>query len=293
MAADNHDDGNAELYETLGHPTRILILRALSEKPASFSELKRATGIDSSGNLTFHLNKLGSLIRTTPDGNYALTDEGRDAIRVVTATEQVISHNKEMPRAREKISWSRAAVSIAIMLLLIGGTFLAMEGRAVSSKEQFSNLEEGWGGFVVGPGQRRAVSGGTFCGGASCYGTNTLFMSYFLAPGNVSEFLPPGLTLNLETDGNATIMSVPVTSYVTNFYFTRPPDFQGMMPFLVNPSSQSLNVTTSVFEIDIVSYPNQSQGQQLFYGGIVLVAIDLAFGVWYIALRARRASTRL
>lgn len=88
--ADNQDDSfnasKAEVFEALGHPTRIRLLQTLSEKPLPFSELKRAAGLESNGLLTFHLGKLSGLVRLNPEGAYALTDEGREALRIVEAS---------------------------------------------------------------------------------------------------------------------------------------------------------------------------------------------------------------
>jgi len=80
---DGFDSSRAELFEALGHPARVKILRALEEKPATFSELKREVGIESSGHLQFHLGKLVGLVSATSEGSYALTDEGKDAVRVL------------------------------------------------------------------------------------------------------------------------------------------------------------------------------------------------------------------
>ena len=80
---DEFDLEEAELFEALGHPTRIGILQALEEKPRSFSELKRETRIDSSGHLTFHLSKLARLIRINPEGRYRLTGVGKEALSVI------------------------------------------------------------------------------------------------------------------------------------------------------------------------------------------------------------------
>ena len=55
------DSERADLFEALGHETRIRILQTLSDSPRSFSGLKKAADIESSGNLSFHLGKLGSL----------------------------------------------------------------------------------------------------------------------------------------------------------------------------------------------------------------------------------------
>ena len=63
-SGDEFNSENTELYDPLAHPSRILILKALSDRPEGFAELKRTTGIESSGNLSFHLNKLGRLVKT-------------------------------------------------------------------------------------------------------------------------------------------------------------------------------------------------------------------------------------
>src|SRR5271166_3847845 len=87
---ENNDDSfsssKAEVFEALGHPTRIRILQELSSGPLTYSELKRAAGMESNGLLTFHLGKLRGLVRLNPEGNYALTDEGREALRMVEAS---------------------------------------------------------------------------------------------------------------------------------------------------------------------------------------------------------------
>ena len=82
---DHFDSSRAELFEALGHPIRVKILRTLNERPMSFTELKRETGIGSSGHLQFHLSKLAGLIKTDTSGSYALTDEGREALHVAQA----------------------------------------------------------------------------------------------------------------------------------------------------------------------------------------------------------------
>jgi len=60
----------AELFEALGHPTRIKILGLLAESPMGFADLKKALGIDSSGLLQFHLGKLNTLVKTAAEGQY-------------------------------------------------------------------------------------------------------------------------------------------------------------------------------------------------------------------------------
>ncbi|MFX1587581.1 MAG: ArsR/SmtB family transcription factor [Promethearchaeota archaeon] len=76
----------AELFEAISHPRRIQILRMLSSDALGFSDLKRKLGLSSSGNLTHHLNKLINLIETDTLGKYKLTDQGREALFALQAS---------------------------------------------------------------------------------------------------------------------------------------------------------------------------------------------------------------
>lgn len=73
-------EDSAELFEAISHPERIKILKILEKKPTSFASLKRQLGIKSSGNLDFHLKKLGKLVTVREDGLYGLTDAGKEAL---------------------------------------------------------------------------------------------------------------------------------------------------------------------------------------------------------------------
>jgi TolB-like protein/Tfp pilus assembly protein PilF len=81
--AQDADATKAELFDAVSHPVRIKILEALNEKPMGFAELGRVVGIESGGHLSFHLTKLGHLIRTNSQGDYVLTGDGRDALWTV------------------------------------------------------------------------------------------------------------------------------------------------------------------------------------------------------------------
>jgi DNA-binding transcriptional ArsR family regulator len=88
MSSGENEEGfnkaRAELFDALGHPTRIKILQTLEKSPLSFTELRKKANIDSNGLLSFHLGKLGDLIKTVDGGNYALTNDGKEALRIVS-----------------------------------------------------------------------------------------------------------------------------------------------------------------------------------------------------------------
>ena len=86
--AQDTDATKAGLFDAVSHPVRIKILKALNEKPMGFAELGRAVGIESGGHLSFHLTKLGHLVRTDSRGDYVLTGDGRDALWTVHSPDE-------------------------------------------------------------------------------------------------------------------------------------------------------------------------------------------------------------
>ena len=69
---DSFSSSKAEVFEALGHPTRIRILQELASRPLAYSELKRAAGMESNGLLTFHLGKMRDLVRLNTEGQLRL-----------------------------------------------------------------------------------------------------------------------------------------------------------------------------------------------------------------------------
>jgi DNA-binding HxlR family transcriptional regulator len=88
-----NDRQHAEVFDALGHPTRIAILKALSEGSLGFADLKKKTAIESSGHLQHHLSKLNGLIRTDDYGKYCLSDQGKDALLTVQTVENASPKN--------------------------------------------------------------------------------------------------------------------------------------------------------------------------------------------------------
>ena len=116
--ADHFDASRAELFEALGHPVRVKILRTLDQRPMGFAELKKAAGIDSSGHLQFHLGKLSGLVETTSEGSYALTDDGREAIRVLTLTSEGKGGSGAHFRLGQPV-WTKALVAVLLIAVVL------------------------------------------------------------------------------------------------------------------------------------------------------------------------------
>ncbi|MEM2940637.1 MAG: winged helix-turn-helix domain-containing protein [Thermoproteota archaeon] len=115
-----------ELFETLAHETRIKILKALENQQLSFAELKRTLEIESSGNLQHHIAKLGDLIKQTEEGKYTLSDDGREALRILNTIEEVdkeplslYSKKSLTPNRRNLIALSLLFLVATVSLLFV------------------------------------------------------------------------------------------------------------------------------------------------------------------------------
>ena len=123
------DRQRAEVFDALGHPTRILILKVLSEGPIGFADLKKKTGIESGGHLQHHLTKLNGLIKTDEYGKYCLSDQGKDALLTVRTVENAtdkkpISQEKSIHRFNFKAGLK--PVALLLMALLIASSAAAV-----------------------------------------------------------------------------------------------------------------------------------------------------------------------
>jgi DNA-binding HxlR family transcriptional regulator/outer membrane murein-binding lipoprotein Lpp len=143
----NFDSSRAELFEALGHPTRVKILRSLEDGPAGFAKLKREVGIESSGQLQFHLGKLSGLVTTNPEGSYVLTDEGREAIRVLKAVPIDFAAPSVRHSAAGRIGWSKSprafqVVSVVLLALIVvsGFAYYSQSTQVSSLNTQVQSL---------------------------------------------------------------------------------------------------------------------------------------------------------
>ena len=124
------DAAKAELFEAVGHPNRIKILQALDQGSVGFAELKKKVGIESSGHLSFHLGKLDQLVSLDSDGQYDLTGEGREALRMIHTV-------REGPRGERRWSPRLAGRSLAAILVVL---LVALAMVAAVQQLELANL---------------------------------------------------------------------------------------------------------------------------------------------------------
>jgi DNA-binding transcriptional ArsR family regulator len=108
------DRQRAEVFDALGHPTRITILKALDETPLGFADLKKRLNIESSGHLQHHLSKLGNLTKIDERGRYCLSEYGKDALFAVQTVEKVVE-----PRIKRMGHYSKGTAGLLLLLALL------------------------------------------------------------------------------------------------------------------------------------------------------------------------------
>jgi DNA-binding transcriptional ArsR family regulator len=108
------------IFASLKHPIRRKILRMLSEKPRSFSEILEVLGISSS-HLTYHLENLGQLVSKMDDGKYKLSTFGEAAVGTMSKVEEApkVTQPKRLPSL--VIKWRFFCVGFMIGLAVLTG----------------------------------------------------------------------------------------------------------------------------------------------------------------------------
>ena len=145
-----NDRQRAEIFDALGHPTRIAILKALREDSLGFADLKKKTGIESSGHLQHHLTKLGSLVKTDSYGKYCLSDQGRDALLTVQTVENAAVSEGE--RNGRKIITKSLLKRSTLRIVAIGLAILLFSSLVFNFYEFSQN------GFLQGKADQHEVA---------------------------------------------------------------------------------------------------------------------------------------
>jgi DNA-binding transcriptional ArsR family regulator len=104
------------MFSSLKHPARRKILRMLSQKPMTFSQMLEALGVSSS-HLTYHLENLGELLTKSEDGQYKLSTFGVASVNTMKIVE-------EAPAVQSKYLLSLPLRWKSILAILIIGVVL-------------------------------------------------------------------------------------------------------------------------------------------------------------------------
>jgi hypothetical protein len=86
--ADSTEETYSAMFSSLKHPARRKILRMLSEKSMTFSQMLDELGIPGS-HLTYHLENLSEFLVKMEDGTYKLSSVGEASLSVMKGAEEV------------------------------------------------------------------------------------------------------------------------------------------------------------------------------------------------------------
>jgi DNA-binding transcriptional ArsR family regulator len=110
------EDTYTTIFKAMQHPIRRRILRIISEKPSTYTEIQSDLNIDN-GLLNYHLEALGALITKNSEEKYTLSDFGR-------ATASLISGVEEPNKAAIVTSTPpimKALTAVLIVALIVSG----------------------------------------------------------------------------------------------------------------------------------------------------------------------------
>lgn len=152
------------IFDALSHPTRVKILKLVEEKRLAFSGLKHELGLESSGQLQHHLQKLSWFITVEKDsGCYGLTETGRRALEIYGSSErsgrslETVCCLPARLEAQENVRVGRKGSALRLPL---GGILLALTVALVASGQTALNV---YGSSIsVGFGVSGAVIAGFF-----------------------------------------------------------------------------------------------------------------------------------
>ncbi|MGC9086923.1 MAG: ArsR/SmtB family transcription factor [Thermoproteota archaeon] len=149
----NESAKRAELFDVLTHPTRIKILRLLGERPRSFSELKRELEIESSGNLQYHLGRLGNFVKQDASGKYTINDDAREALRFLDFAAQASKQSQIETSSKKPNSRKLLAGLVLIALILLATAFFVYYQIVLSSPRSillYNNVDLSKSYFSIG-----------------------------------------------------------------------------------------------------------------------------------------------
>jgi DNA-binding transcriptional ArsR family regulator len=239
------DSSRAELFEALGHPTRVKILEALAERPMGFAELRREVGIESGGHLQFHLGKLTGLVGTTGSGSYALTDEGREAIRVfesATKGSKETSPHASLPTLRGR-NWTRPLiVGLLIAVIVLGGI-------AAYQQEQIASLSAS------------QSSNTTMVNGASYYYEE------------IPSYAPNGTTIAFHG-----VVFTFVSIYLPGLY-SNPENYTGQGSVRLS-NGTLLNLNGKTVQVELTGFlvePPSGNGTEVHYGSVMTTEVAITY----------------
>jgi len=134
--SDSEEETYSLMFSSLRHPARRKILRMLSEKSMTFSEMLDQLTIPSS-HLTYHLENLGELVLKKDDGKYELSSFGKASVLMMQGAEEVPTVQKKNFGSLP-LKW-KSLYAVFIIAIVI------MAGMSYGQYASFNQLSKDYG----------------------------------------------------------------------------------------------------------------------------------------------------
>jgi hypothetical protein len=116
--SDSLEEKYSAMFSSLKHPSRRRILKMLSERSMTFSEMLDRLEIPGS-HLTYHLETLGEFIAKMEDGKYKLSSFGKSAVSMMTGVKEAPSMQKRKEFPRLSLRWKSLFAVLIICVVLL------------------------------------------------------------------------------------------------------------------------------------------------------------------------------
>jgi DNA-binding transcriptional ArsR family regulator len=137
LLSDSEEKPYSSIFASLNHPVRRKILKMLSRRPMSFSEILEVLGVSSSF-LTYHIENLGELVNKTDESKYRLSSFGEAAIATMIKVE-------EIPRAKPSrldraLRMSLKQLLAIVLVALIASGSLAWTSDRTETHKRWASM---------------------------------------------------------------------------------------------------------------------------------------------------------
>lgn len=121
--SDSTEETYSAMFSSLRHPARRKILKMLSDKEMTFSQMLDELEIPGS-HLTYHLENLSDFLVKMPDGKYKLSSVGEASCSIMKGAEEVPNmHNHKFSVL--PLKWKTIVTVFAIGIILLASTSVA------------------------------------------------------------------------------------------------------------------------------------------------------------------------
>lgn len=134
--SEHEEETYSVMFLSLKHPVRRKILRILSVKPCTFTEILQQINIESA-HLSYHLESLGDLTTKVDEGKYALSEIGKAAVSVMKKVEEPEKH---LPPRLVRVSKRLRIARTFSLFLMVFGIILLLAGLFAFAPANYKSM---------------------------------------------------------------------------------------------------------------------------------------------------------